>query len=122
VIAAIGCLQSDYINNAAADIYGAGHHINDDFGLRIRLIAIGRDLSADLTKQHPKVLQLTWPDMLGFIWGRFYTYRQQKTQVDQWNGAGKKIKTLADQSHEKEVFVNEALRRMGVRNVVDSTV
>jgi len=112
VLAAIGCLPREHIEKAADDIYGAGIHIGE--GLRIRLVAIGRDTSHDLAKRHPEVTQVTWPDMLGFIWSRFHTYRRQKTQVDQWDADGKKIKELADRSYKKEIFVKTALGQMGV--------
>jgi len=116
VLAAIGCLPREYIDDAAAGIYGAAVHIDKNFGLRIRVVAIGRDLSDELTKQHPKVLQLTWPDLLGFIWERFNIYRRVKTDVHQWDGQGQRIKRLANQAGDRDDFVKEALERMGVRN------
>ena len=30
---------------------------------------------------HPGVTQLIWPELLAFIWNRWRTYRNQKTQV-----------------------------------------
>jgi hypothetical protein len=44
VLAAIGCLPPSRIDAAAADIYRAGVH-RSDLGLRIRLIAMGREQS-----------------------------------------------------------------------------
>ena len=87
-----------------------------DLGLRIRLIAVGREQSKELADTYPDVTQLTWPDMLAFIWDWFHTYRRQKTQVDQWAAQGKEIKRLADQSGDANTFVGEALRLMGARN------
>jgi len=43
----IGCLPPGGIDDAAADIYRAGIH-QSDLGLRIRLVAVGRDRSDDL--------------------------------------------------------------------------
>lgn len=108
VLAAIGCLRRSQIEYAAANIYGSGLHSSDT--LRIRLVAIGRDRSDDLAINYPEVSQLLWPSMLSFIWQRFHRYRQQKTQVDQWNGTGKILKRLADgHRHSMENFVEEAL-------------
>lgn len=116
VLAAIGCLPHNQFDAAAADIYQAGFHRSDT--LRIRLVAIGRDRSYDLARDYPDVRQLLWPDMLAFIWQRFDRYRHQKTQVDQWDAEGRKIKRLADEHRRSsDDFIERALGLMGVRNV-----
>ena len=114
VLAAIGCLPPDHIEQAAADIYRAGVHVSR-LGLRIRLVAIGRERSNQLSTAYPDVTQLTWPKILAFIWDRLHRYRQQKTQVDQWDAQGLTIKRLADLSAHEEPFIGQALRLMGVR-------
>lgn len=114
VLAAIGCLSPDRIEAAAADIYRAGFYRGE--ALRIRLVAVGRDRSQYIATTYPEVTQLLWSEMLAFIWDRFHRYRQQKTQVDQWDSEGHKIKRLADQSDDAANFIGDALRSMGVRN------
>lgn len=114
VLAAIGCLPPDRIEAAAAQIYLAGFHQGD--ALRVRLVAVGRDRNEKIALDYPEVTQLLWADMLAFIWHRFRRYRQQKTQVDQWDAEGQRIKNLADRSNEVEDFIREALRLMGVRD------
>ncbi|MER8809572.1 hypothetical protein [Mesorhizobium australicum] len=74
VLAAIGCLSPDRIEAAAADIYRAGSHFTDT--LRIRLVAVGRDRSEEISATYPEVTQLLWAEMLVFIWDRFHRYRQ----------------------------------------------
>jgi hypothetical protein len=59
-------------------------------------VAVGRERGDDLAADYPQVTQLIWADMLAFIWDRFRRYRQQKTQVDQWDAEGLKVKELAD--------------------------
>jgi hypothetical protein len=81
VLAAIGCIPSRRIAKAASDIYRTGFHEESEHGLRIRLVAIGRERNAELAATYPKVTQLFWPAMLRFVWERFYIYRNQKTQV-----------------------------------------
>ncbi len=76
VLVAMGCIPRKRINATAADIYRRGHHESD--GLRVRLIAIGRERDNDLGIKYPEVLQLTWPQVLDFTWNRFNTYRHQK--------------------------------------------
>jgi hypothetical protein len=115
VLAAIGCLPRDCINDAAADIYRAGVH-KSDIGFRIRLVAVGQERSIELAEKYPEVTQLIWTELLTFVWERFKKYRQQKTQVDQWDVEGQKMKRLADQSRDVAAFIEEALRQMGVRS------
>jgi hypothetical protein len=115
VLAAIGCVPPESIVTATADIYQDGIY-HTDVGLRIRLVAVGRQQSKELADTYPDVTQLTWPSLLAFIWDRFHTYRQQKKQVDQWDAQGREIKRLADQAGDVNTFVAEALRLMGVQN------
>jgi hypothetical protein len=115
VLAAIGCLPPDHIEQAAADIYRAGVHVSK-LGLRIRLVAVGRERSEELSADYPNVAQLTWPRVLTFIWDRLHRYRQQKKQVEQWDAQGRRIKRLADLSDRAEPFIGQALHLMGVRS------
>jgi hypothetical protein len=116
VLAAIGCVPANRLAGAAADLYRVGIHTSDS-GVRIRLVAIGRERSAVLAAGYSKVTQLIWADLLAFTWDRFHAYRQQKTDVQQWDPQGLRIKRIADQSRDVAVFVEDALRLMGVRNV-----
>lgn len=115
ILAAIGCLSPDCIEAAAAEIYQAGLHVSDPM-LRIRLVAVGRDRGEELAEAYPDVTQVIWAELLAFVWDRLHRYRRQKTQVDQWDAVGRKIKRLADQSPDAENFISTALHHMGVRN------
>ena len=115
VLAAIGCLPPDRINQAAADIYEGGLHVSD-LGHRVRLVAVGRVRNTELSATYAGVVQLIWPDMLLFVWNRLHRYRRQKTQVDQWDADGLLLKRLADDSNEPEQFAGRALDLMRVRN------
>lgn len=108
VLAAIGCIPPDQIGKAAADIYKRGIHVSNR-ALRIRLVAVGRAHSDDLATLYPHVVQLTWRNVLDFIWQRFHRYQRQKTQVNQWDSEGKKIKRLADLNNAAD-FVEMAQR------------
>ena len=113
VLAAIGCLPQECIDQAAHDIYRDGYHEGD--GLRVRLVALGRDRNGDLEKSHPRIIQLTWLPILHFIWDRFDKYRHQKKQVDQWGDQGLRLKRLADSCRDVESFVDKAYVRMGLQ-------
>lgn len=110
VLAAIGCVPRDTIDMAATGIYRNG--IYEDRTLRIRLIAVGGARSSELAERFPQVIQVTWPQILDFIWHRLRTYRNQKTQVQQWNGQGLLLKRLADGSAAANDFISTALSRM----------
>ena len=113
VLAAIGCLPLEQIDMAARDIYRDGYYKGD--GLRVRLIAVGRDRDEQLGKDRPMVVQLTWRQILHFAWHRFHQYRHQKKQVDQWDAQGLHLKRLADSCPDAEAFGGQAYARMGLR-------
>lgn len=113
VLAAIGCLTVHSIELAAADLYRTGQHEGEN-RVRIRLIAIGRDRNAELEARYPSIVQLIWPEMLGFIWGRFDAYRRQKAQVNQWDKDGQLIKRIAHEATDADCFVTQASHAMGV--------
>jgi predicted transport protein len=113
VLAAIGCVRPDWIESAAQSIYDSGAYDGEP-GLRIRLVAIGARENPELRLAYPAVTQLTWPQVLRFIWQRFRDYRRQKTQVEQWDADGKRLKSWADRAKTPERFVEVVLDRMGV--------
>jgi hypothetical protein len=69
-------------------------------------------------KSHPEnnpiFIQLTWGDILSFIWDRFSKYQNQKRDIHQWDDIGKELKGLVDR-HIKDEFVKLCLNGMGVR-------
>jgi hypothetical protein len=114
VLAAIGCLSEDRTATAADDIYRAGIHLSD-LGLRIRLVAVGRDRNDEIAAQRPDVSQVVWSEICDFIWHRFRKYRNQKKDVVQWDWTGQKLKQLALRLDQGS-FKDAALLLMGVRN------
>jgi hypothetical protein len=113
VLAAIGCVPHSLIEDAAVAIYRHGGFAHDT--LHIRLIAVGRVENPELAEHFPQVVQVTWRQILGFIWHRLHNYRRQKTQVQQWDGQGLELKRLADRSASEDAFISTALSRMGLR-------
>ena len=100
VLAAIGCLNRANISDAATCIYESGVAIYGH--VRIRLVAVGRHASPLITERHPGVLQLTWPQISGFIWDRFRAFRNPKRQVQQWGDDGQLLKRLSEQLNREE--------------------
>ncbi len=89
VLAAIGCFQKHELPDAASAIYESGAFRNDR--LQARLVAVGRETSPTLAQQYHEVIQLTWQQILCFIWTRFDAYRNQKNDIRQWGGTGKML-------------------------------
>src|SRR5579863_7121954 len=110
LLAALGCVPNGLIREAASRIYQDGVFRGD--ALRIRLIAVGGVKNPELFERFPKVVQITWRQVLKFIWHRFHTYRRQKTQVQQWDEQGLLLKKLADSSNGEEGFISAVLSRM----------
>jgi hypothetical protein len=113
VLAAIGCLHPDTIRLAATAIYETGEYRDDQ--MQIRLAAVGREASARLSERYRQVIQLTWNQMLAFMWHRFEAYRSQKRDVQQWDLLGRRLKAMAGMVRAPELFIPEALRAMGIR-------
>jgi hypothetical protein len=113
VLAAIGCLPRDHIKQAAEDVYRAGVHVSE-LGVRVRLVAVGRERSQELSARFPHVRQLVWTEMLGFIWSRLRRYLKQKRDVDQWDEVGQWLYHLTYSHWHAEGFITEALGAMGV--------
>lgn len=112
VLAAIGCIPTEEIEHVATSIYHDGVAICGE--RRIRLVAVGRDRDPDLQERYHGVLQVTWNEVIAFIWDRFRTYGPQKRQSDQWDDCGKFLRDEATMTSQHD-FHNTACRAMGVR-------
>ncbi len=114
VLAAIGCISQDQVSNVAGRLYAEGVVVHGD--RRIRLIAVGRDHNAELQAKYSDVVQLTWDDVLTFIWRRLTTFRRQKRDVSQWDRSGKVLHRLANRHYGEPVqFIGMVKRAIGVR-------
>lgn len=117
VLAAIGCLPDERIDRAADTIYRTGFYV-DDVPLRIRLIAIGRELDTEIQDAFPQVQQIIWSDLLGFVFERHQEYRHQKRQTDHWDTTGKLLKRKATSTRiKRDEFIDWAIRAMGINGL-----
>ena len=114
VLAAIGCFSHDRIERAAERIYETGCY-EDETGLRVRLVAIGREENGVVRMKYPNVSQVVWNHLLGFIYDRFRKYRHQKRQTDHWDATGKRLKQRStQQGMNRDDFIDWAVSAMGV--------
>lgn len=113
VLAAIGSLPADMIDEAANALYAAASFDQPDHP-RIRLVLVGRESDSAIAEKYAGITQLTWAEVLSFIWQRFHRYSRQKAQVDQWDHVGRCLKDLVRRNDEGE-FVATVCNLMGVR-------
>lgn len=90
VLFALGAFESNHVSEVAHALYHEGHYINDLF--RVRLIAIGMIKNAEI---FPDAVQLTWDDLIIFIYKRFTSYRTQKAHHNQWDPIGRTLYQIA---------------------------
>lgn len=112
VLAAIGFLKPDRIPAAAEVLYADAIFDEPQFP-RVRLVLVGNETNTEIAAQYSGITQVTWREVLSFIWNRFNLYRRQKAQVDQWDQTGQRLKRLSRQSEAE--FVIETCKLMGVR-------
>ncbi|MBL0115354.1 MAG: hypothetical protein IPP45_07830 [Sphingomonadales bacterium] len=112
VLAAIGGFPTHVIESAASALYADAIYDDPDYP-RVRLVLLGREADTELAAKYAGITQVTWNDVLSFIWQRFDRYRRQKAQVDQWDGAGRLLKGLARRENEAD-FIAKACKMMGV--------
>lgn len=112
VLAAIGSLPADAIDDAANALYSAAFFDHPDHP-RVRLILVGREPDGNIGQKYAGITQLTWAEVLSFIWQRFHRYSRQKAQVDQWDYVGRHLKKLVIHNDESD-FVTNVCDLMGV--------
>lgn len=120
VLAAIGCFPMDQVEEAAACLYGKGEFWAADAGMRVRLIALGRERSNELAGQYPNIAQVTWDGVLAFIGDRLHTFRTNKKDVSQWDDQIMLLQELVREcsehgSFDQDAFIGAAGARMGLQ-------
>ena len=60
------------------------------------------------------VAQLTWEEILAFIYERFKKYRYEKAQHDQWDSTGKQLFRKMERHHTADEFVSDVLEELGL--------
>ncbi|MCC7393791.1 MAG: hypothetical protein IT553_02930 [Sphingomonadaceae bacterium] len=113
VLAAIGSLPADVIDEAANALYAAAKFDQPNHP-RIRLMLVGREPDPTVAEKYTCITQLAWAEVVSFIWHRFDRYRRQKAQVDQWDCVGRRLMNLAKRKN-KDDFVSAVCDLMGVR-------
>jgi hypothetical protein len=114
VLYAIGAFKKDDVPKVAESLYNEGYYHDDNF--RVRIIAIGSRKNSNLEKDLPKVVQITWDEILGFIYDRFNEYRDPKAHHPQWDWIGKFLYKTSTSLRNKDEFIKFMKTLMGIKN------
>jgi hypothetical protein len=112
ILYAVGAFSMCRVPDVAESLYNEGYYADDMY--RDRLFAIGSEKNNKLL---PKVVQLTWDEILEFIYVRLTKYREHKAQHDKWNSVGKYLYQLST-SKPIDEFINSIKNSM--QKFVDS--
>lgn len=93
VLSALGMLSPHEIDFAAQKIYEQGHFENQLY--YVSMVCFGSEPRDEITERYPRVPQILWPEVKGFIWDRFRQYRKLKSGHVQWDEVGKGLWDLA---------------------------
>ena len=118
VLYAIGAFKKDDVPKVAESLYNKEYYQDDNF--RVRIIAIGSRKNSDLEKDLPKVVQITWDEILGFIYDRFNKYQDPKAHHPQWDWIGKFLYKTSTSLRNKDEFINFMKNLMGIFENRDS--
>lgn len=103
VLHAVGPLPTSEAKIAAKALHESGVYTNELY--HISLVCMGRDENEDLRATHPKVSQITWSEVLQFIYNRFRGYRREKRSHGQWETDGQNLWREAERARDMEEFV-----------------
>jgi len=103
-IRAAGPFPQEKVEEAAEALYEYGIYEDDKFTMT--LFCVGSRTNRELQHRFPQVPQVTWQDILGFLYDRFTAYREQKCNHPQWDDYGKRLFRIAINSRTKETFID----------------
>lgn len=106
VLLATGWYPRDMVDTVAKEVYV--HQYFTDERSQIRLFAIGKEKNQYLPTS---VVQLTWEEILLFIYDRFNRYLWQKSSHQQWDNVGRTMYSLS-RSRPEDVFLNKMYEYM----------
>lgn len=116
VLKIIGAFPEESIDEIAEQIYDKGIFENDI--AYVTLFCIGKRENRDLKKKYPGVPQVTWEQILKFIYERFEKYKDQKSSHPQWDETGRELWRLFEKHSEKEDFIRDCLKRVTCQQVM----
>jgi hypothetical protein len=105
VIRAIGTFQRDLTDAVAGKLYEKGIYVDALYNMS--LFCIGSQCNEHVRTQYPDVPQLTWNQILEFVFDRFTKYKHQKVSHPQWDDTAKSLWDRAMRAKTAEDFKKE---------------
>jgi hypothetical protein len=87
VLRSIGAFRNHEVDSVAKAIYTTGAYSNSEY--HVSLACFGKSKSRSINRKYPKSPQILWNNVLSFIYKRFRSYHNQKSDHGQWDEAGK---------------------------------
>lgn len=106
VLFAVGAFDLHRVVEVAQALYHQAYFLDDTY--RVRLFAVGERKNNAIP---PAAVQLSWDEILTFIFDRFTFYRAQKAHHSQWDRTGTRLYNLAS-GKTREEFVEAVRARM----------
>jgi hypothetical protein len=92
---AVGLFSRSETEAAAEALYNVG--VYDNTLYHVSLLCLGERENPEIARDHPRVPQITWDEVLNFVFQRFDTYHNQKRAHQTWDAAGRRLWSLFDQ-------------------------
>lgn len=103
VLRAVGLHDPSEVRGVAEALYTRHRYVGSQS--EVRLYAVGDEGDEDLRRRRPGVVTLLWADVLGFIHGRFTSYRGIKADHQQWEDVGHRLFDLAVAEPDRDAFI-----------------
>jgi hypothetical protein len=89
VLRAIGAFTGDVIYEIAQKLYKEGVYESELYYLS--LFCVGNRINRELQAKYLDVPQVTWDNIMEFIYNRFEKYQEQKHMHPQWDSTGHEL-------------------------------
>lgn len=89
IMSALGAIDRETLKLASDKLCKDGYYEDEKFSFS--LCCLGKETNNAKCKRFQNVLQLTWNDVLSFIYDRFEKYEICKRQHQQWDSTGQKL-------------------------------
>jgi len=104
VVAAIGFCPSSDIDTVARALYKSGQVTNP--GYFVSLLCLGNTRNPEILAKYPAVPQVTWEEVLKFVYVRFRKYNGQKVSHQQWDKTGHQLWDEVQKSKDDLQFIS----------------
>jgi hypothetical protein len=102
VLSALGAVPEPAMREAISSLWKRGCYESPE--CRICFLCMGVSRNPDLRQSYPDALQVTWDEVLTFIYRRFADFRGLKSDHSQWDPAGHLLWNAAAQLRRFEDF------------------